>query len=447
MRKVFLLLVMAFSSAAFADRVEYSSTPLGDVVAFLGPKFDHPIIIGADLSNKRISLYGSYETSEQLEFLLQRAVESVGLNYVVDGGVATITSVRMPEVSSKFEAPAFLQGNADSAPMVVMPPEQMPVVADEPVINHVYPLRYVQSAYVVDAVMPAFAQDKGAGRPILVSLPTSNSLVFAGTQAQFDLMNMLLPEVDKPRQQVLITAVVAELSDSQFRSLGANIKGVFGDLSVASVTMSKRSDLGTELTFSGPKLSAFVQAVENSGDSQVLSTPQLLVMNREKASIVVGQNVPFLTGSTTSAATPAENPYQTITRQDVGLTLDVEPTITPTGDVELVIKQTASSVSNDRTASDIITNTRRLNTKISLHDGAGVLLGGLRQHTTEESVSGVPGLRSIPWLGRLFEYRSTNKKTTNLVVLISARVFQNSTPTTANGEHSASRLERALGKS
>ena len=446
MRKLVMLLVMAFSSAALADRVEFANMPLEEVVKFVGPKFDHPIIIGADLSNKKISLYGSYETPQQLEFLLQRSVESVGLNYVIAADVATISSVKMPDVDVDFERPALLQGDADSAPFVVMPPEQMPEV-EEPVINHVYPLRYVQSAYVVDAVMPAFAQEKGAGRPILVSLPTSNSLVFAGTQAQFDLMNTLLPEVDKPRQQVLITAVVAELSDSNFRSLGANLKGAFGDLSLASVTMSSRSDLGTELTFSGPKLSAFVQAVENSGDSQVLSTPQLLVMNREKASIVVGQNVPFLTGSTTSAATPAENPYQTITRQDVGLTLDVQPTITPTGDVELVIKQTASSVSNDRTASDIITNTRRLNTKITLHDGAGVLLGGLRQQTTDESTSGVPGLRSIPWLGRLFEFKSTSKKTTNLVVLISARVFQDSTPTTANGEDSASRLERALGKS
>lgn len=446
MRKLMMLLVMAFSSAALADRVEFANMPLEEVVKFIGPKFDHPIIIGADLSNKKISLYGSYETPQQLEFLLQRSVESVGLNYVIAADVATISSVKMPDVDADFEQPALLQGNADSAPFVVMPPEQMPEV-EEPVINHVYPLRYVQSAYVVDAVMPAFAHEKGAGRPILVSLPTSNSLVFAGTQAQFDLMNTLLPEVDKPRQQVLITAVVAELSDSQFRSLGANLKGAFGDLSLASVTMSSRSDLGTELTFSGPKLSAFVQAVENSGDSQVLSTPQLLVLNREKASIVVGQNVPFLTGSTTSAATPAENPYQTITRQDVGLTLDVQPTITPTGDVELVIKQTASSVSNDRTASDIITNTRRLNTKITLHDGAGVLLGGLRQQTREESVSGVPVLRDVPYLGRLFGFKSTTMKTTNLVVLISARVFQDSTPTAANGDDSASRLERALGKS
>ena len=90
MRKLILFLVVTFSSSAFADRVEFANTPLDDVVKFVGPKFDHPIIIGADLSGKKISLYGSYETPEQLEFLLQRSVESVGLNYVIAGDVATI---------------------------------------------------------------------------------------------------------------------------------------------------------------------------------------------------------------------------------------------------------------------------------------------------------------------------------------------------------------------
>ncbi|MGE8459089.1 MAG: maturation protein, partial [Pseudomonas alloputida] len=292
MRKLFLLLVMAVSPAAFAERVEFANTALEDVVRFVGPKFDHPIIIGADLSNKKISLYGSYETPEQLEFLLQRAVESVGLNYVIAADVATISSVKMPDVAEKFDAPDFLQGNTGTAPMIVMPPDQPVVAAEEPAINHVYALRYAQSAYVVDELAPAFAQGKGEGRPLLISLATSNSVVFAGSKAQFELMNTLVGEIDKPRQQVLITAVVAELSDNNFRSLGANLKGAFGDVKLASVTMASRSDLGTELTFSGPKLSAFVQAVENSGDSKVLSTPQLLVLNREKASIVVGQNVP-----------------------------------------------------------------------------------------------------------------------------------------------------------
>ncbi|QLG93142.1 hypothetical protein HZF02_14940 [Pseudomonas yamanorum] len=107
--------------------------------------------------------------------------------------------------------------------------------------------------------------------------------------------------------------------------------------------------------------------------------------------------------------------------------------------------QSASSVSNDRTASDVITNTRRLNTKIKLRNGDGVLLGGLRQQTTEDTVSGIPGLRNIPWIGRLFEYRSSNTKSTNLVVLISAKIYEDSAPSRVHGIDSASQLNGALG--
>lgn len=443
MRGLFLVLVLLFSPAAFADRVEFADSPLGDVIGFLAPKLERPVVIGADLSNKRISLYGSYESPQQLESLLQRAVESVGLHYVISDEVATISSVVMPGPSAKFSPPDLLKSGLDSPVSIVMPADTEPKT-DLPMINHVYTLRHAQSSFALDVLLPHLTALRGDERPILMALPTSNSLVFSGTQAQFDLMNVLIPEIDRPRQQVLITAVVAELSDNDYRSLGANFKGAFGNLSAGSLTLANRSDLGIELTFSGPRLSAFVQAIQDSGNNRVLSTPQLLVLNREKASIVVGQNVPFLTGTTTSAATPADNPYQTITRQDVGLTLDVVPFITPNGEVELDIKQSASSVSNDRTASDVITNTRRLNTKIQLRDGDGVLLGGLRQQITEEAVSGIPLLRDIPGVGRLFEYRSTSKRSTNLVVLISARVFQSSTPTQANGVESSLRLKSAL---
>src|SRR5690606_18926037 len=102
---------------------------------------------------------------------------------------------------------------------------------------------------------------------------------------------------------------------------------------------------------------------------------------------------------TTSASTPASDPYQTISRQDVGVTLDVTPYITPSGSIELRVIQSASSVSDDRTAADIITNTRRISTRVQLQDGGGLLLGGLRQEQTDSSVSRIPLLGDIPYLG------------------------------------------------
>lgn len=439
MRYFWLGLLFLFSSYSYADRVEFSNAQLGEVVSFLAPKLNRTIVIGADLSSKQVSLYGSYDSPEQLEILLQRAIESVGLYYSVSGEVATISSVVKSSPSAyspSSDVDSQFAGSFDTS---------APAPIDRYEVSHVFKLAHIQSSFAVDSLMPFFSAEQGGTRPLLMASPTTNSIVFSGSPSQLEVMTMLVAEIDHQRAQVLITAVVAELSDTDFESLGANFRAANDRLNIGSVTLKNRSDLGVELTFSGPRLGAFVQAVQNSGKNKILSTPQLLVLNREKASIVVGQNVPFLTGTTTSAATPADNPYQTITRQDVGLTLDVTPFITPNGDVELDIKQTASSVSNDRTASDVITNTRRLNTKIKLHDGDGVLLGGLRQQTTEDTVSGIPGLRNIPWIGRLFEYRSTNNKSTNLVILISARVYHDSTPSRAHGLDSASKLNGALG--
>lgn len=440
MRAYCLCVLLLFSSYSFADRVEFSNAQLGELVAFLAPKLERTVVIGADLSAKKVSLYGSYDSPQQLEFLLQRAIESVGLFYSVSGEVATISSMvqSSPSTYSISGDEAFYESGPAPAPMETAP-------ADRYAVSHVFKLSHVQSSFAVDALLSFFSTEQGATRPLLMASPTTNSIIFSGSPSQLEVMRLLVSEIDHQRAQVLITAVVAELSDTDFESLGVNIKGTADHLSAGSLTLKNRSDLGVELTFTGPRLGAFLQAVQNSGNNRVLSTPQLLVLNREKASIVVGQNVPFLTGTTTSAATPADNPYQTITRQDVGLTLDVTPFITPSGDVELDIKQSASSVSNDRTASDVITNTRRLNTKIKLRNGDGVLLGGLRQQTTEDTVSGIPGLRNIPWIGRLFEYRSSNTKSTNLVVLISARIYDDSAPSRVHGIESASQLNRALG--
>ncbi len=253
-------------------------------------------------------------------------------------------------------------------------------------------------------------------------------MIITATQSQIAAVRRVLEEIDRPRRQVVITAVVAELADDDFESLGLNVGAAFGgdshDVSLSGRAVASRdvSDLGFSLTFSGPTLSAFLQAVKSTGRNRILSTPQLLTLNREAASIVVGQNVPFITGETTSAATPASDPFRTISRQDVGVTLSVRPFITPSGSIELQVEQSASSVSSDLSASDIITNTRRINTTVQLQDGGGVLLGGLRSQESEQSASRVPFLSSIPVVGRLFRFDSTRDRATNLVVLLTARV-------------------------
>jgi general secretion pathway protein D len=163
--------------------------------------------------------------------------------------------------------------------------------------------------------------------------------------------------------------------------------------------------------------------LEQSGDGNVLSTPNLLTLDNEEAKIVVGQNVPFLTGQYTNAnvgGSGAVNPFQTIERKDVGLTLRVKPQISENGTVRLQIFQEVSSV--DKTTllspSGITTNKRSIESNVLVDDGSVVVLGGLLQDEYSGNQDKVPGLADMPIFGNLFKSETRARKKTNLMVFL-----------------------------
>lgn len=396
----FLIASALFSpEAKCAERVELYDATLRDFVEWSAKVLDKPIVVGSDISNAPISVFATYDSKADLESLLEKTVTSAGFHLSSSGGTLLISAQPLPESPN--------------------------------LKTKVFQLLYLQSDFAYESIAAvlqsrAEQKDQAAGNFMAVPSPTSNAVIVTGTEKQLDVIASILKEIDKPRRQVVITAVVAELADSDFEELGLNFALDSDRLDVGGVTIrgSDRSDLGFSLTFSGPTLSSFVQAVKVSGNNRILSTPQLLTLNREPASIVVGQNVPFITGQTTSGSTPASDPFQTIVRQDVGVSLEVTPFITPSGAIELQVNQSASSVADDKSAADIITNTRRLTTRVQLPDGGGVLLGGLRSEQTDKSESRVPILSSIPVVGRLFRSTSTRVRGTNLVVLLTASIHR-----------------------
>lgn len=389
---------LLFSFQVYAsEKVAFYDATLRDVVEFSASVLKKSVVVGADISQAPVSMFATYDTPAQLEALLQESVVSAGFYFSSSGGTIRISKDAIPE----------------------------PVTLE----TRLFQLRYLQSDYATQSVRDVMSAQQskdqtGTAATNVTPSPTSNAIIVTGTSRQLDSVAKVLREIDKPRRQVVITAVVAELTDDDYDALGLNVGAGASRLEVSGTALrqSDVSELGFALTFNGPTLSAFLQAVKSTGRNKILSTPQLLTLNREAATIVVGQNVPFITGSTTSASTPAADPYQTIVRQDVGITLSVTPFITPLGTIELKVEQTASSVSDDRTAADIITNTRRIATNVQLKDGQGVVLGGLRGRTQATSQSRVPLLSDIPGIGRLFRYTSRRDQQTNLVVLLTARI-------------------------
>jgi general secretion pathway protein D len=152
-----------------------------------------------------------------------------------------------------------------------------------------------------------------------------------------------------------------------------------------------------------------------------------VTLDNEEAEIVVGQNVPFVTGSysNTGGGTTPTNPFQTIERQDVGLTLKIKPQINEGDAIKLDVSQEVSSVSPSSVgASDIVTNKRSIKTSVMVDDGNVIVLGGLIQDDLKESQQKVPGLGDIPLLGWLFRYRKTTKVKTNLMVFLRPTIIR-----------------------
>jgi general secretion pathway protein D len=163
--------------------------------------------------------------------------------------------------------------------------------------------------------------------------------------------------------------------------------------------------------------------LQQTGDGNILSTPNLLTLDNEEAKIVIGQNVPFVTGSFTNSATGNSgtvNPFQTIERKDVGLTLRVRPQISENGTVKLAIFQEVSSVqaSSINSSTGLITNKRSIESNVLVEDGAIVVLGGLLQDEYSGNQDKVPGLGDVPFFGNLFKNESRSRKKTNLMVFL-----------------------------
>jgi general secretion pathway protein D len=173
-------------------------------------------------------------------------------------------------------------------------------------------------------------------------------------------------------------------------------------------------------------LGVLARALESDADANILSTPNLLTLDNEEAKIVVGQNVPFITGSyaQTGDVTTA-SPFQTIERKDVGLTLKVRPQVSEGGTVKLQIYQEISNLSQTTTvASDLITNMRSIDSTVLVDDGRIVVLGGLISDTTQDGVDKVPLLGDIPGLGYFFKYEKRKRVKTNLMVFLRPYVLR-----------------------
>ena len=286
--------------------------------------------------------------------------------------------------------------------------------------------------------------------------PETNALVVTATQSEFAILEQVIRKLDVRRLQVYVEALIAEVDARTTQEIGvqfgigdgvrADRRGVVGATNLGTNAGTSLAEVlanplaaGAGLSFGyvdgiitlpdGTEvynLNALAKALEGQSDANVLSTPNILTMDNEEAEIVVGQNVPFITGSFSqiSQGTAVENPFQTIQRRDVGLTLRIKPQITEGSAIKMEIFQEVSNVALRGEARDIVTNTRSLSTTIVAENNQMVVLGGLIQDDVSNNVQKVPLLGDVPILGQLFRYKNRTRKKTNLLVFLRPQVIR-----------------------
>jgi general secretion pathway protein D len=289
---------------------------------------------------------------------------------------------------------------------------------------------------------------------IIWAEPETNALVITAPPKTMNSLMSVIDSLDIRRAQVLVEAIIVEVTADKSAELGVNwlvdgtnedqIVGGFiepvGGTSIVDLARAANdpstltaAPRGTtigigRLGSTGINFAAVIRALRGDSDTNIIATPSIVTMDNQEAQIKVAQEVPFVTGQFTSTGGNNNgnvNPFQTITRQEVGTILKITPQINEGDSVMLKIEQESSSIAGTSSgAVDLITNKRTINTNVLIEDGGTIVLGGLIQDTQTAGEQRVPFLGRIPIIGEAFRTRSAKKNKTNLMVFIQPRILR-----------------------
>lgn len=294
---------------------------------------------------------------------------------------------------------------------------------------------------------------QSGGSGFIQADPATNTLIITASDAVYRNLRSVIDQLDARRAQVYIESLIVEVAANKASDLGVQWMAAtgdknsdyrvgaatsFGDKSnnLLNLAAANATKVGSALPGPGLTVGVFRQingqlglgalahALSTDGSSNILSIPNLVTLDNEEASIVVGQNVPFISGQFTTSGTAGANPFQTIERKEVGIKLKVKPQISEGGTVKLAIAQEVSNVDSTSNPAGIITNVRSLATNILAEDGQIIALGGLIGDDSTEGTEKVTFLGDLPIIGNLFKYRSKTRKKTNLLIFLRPTVIR-----------------------
>lgn len=405
------------------------------------------------LSDRRENLDRIETLIARLGSASDRAVEAVRLTH-------SRADELLPVLQSVAAAPAGSSISADprANTIVVAGPAEFRnrmrgVIAQldlpqQQTVSRVVRLSYADARELAEVVRQSTATpgDSGAGQVTVVAEPQSNAILVTAPADRADSIVQAIRALDTRPSQVLIEAVIFEMSAENFSDLSVQFGGILNSAigGGTSFDLDGRNSLiqliaaaragqtvnpggGGMLGYADRNFAALLTAIARERSTRLLSTPAVLTLNNQEAEIIVAQNVPFVTGrfSTVGESAIPEQPFQTIERQDVGLTLRVRPQITQDNTVRMTIAQEVSNLTGSTSAAGgEVTARRRLSTNAMVGDGQVILLGGLIEDSARTSGERVPGLSNLPVLGQLFRGRNVQEGQRVLLVLLRPRVVR-----------------------
>ena len=449
----FVTQVMELNSSVAADLAGLIR-PLVSVNGYIGPSVSANALIVTDTAGnvRRIS-----EIVRQLDTGAKNAHAVVELRYGLAAEIAKVMEQSLGK--QNLESGSQVIADARSNRLVILGTQvarqrliEMARALDTPANaqadnSKVIRLRHSdakQLAEMLDSMSQGLKPVGGSGsskdltpatQVVVKADESQNALVVIAEPAQVRTIENIVRQLDQPRAQVLIHAAIVEISGDINEALGVqwgvNGGDVKGGVTFPGAGSTIAGILGSEgnlklpegaaLKIGSDRFSVLVTALASNARNNLLSTPSLLTLDNQQAEILVGQNVPFKTGSYTTSSSGSDNPFTTVERKDVGISLKIKPHINEGSTLRLEVEQENSEIAptvSGLSTDDLITNKRSLKSTILADDGEIIVIGGLIKDSVRTVESSVPYLGRIPLIGGLFRSSKDTHTKTNLMVFL-----------------------------
>lgn len=424
-----LAVVLLWCSTVQAQLLEMNNAPITEFVNWYSQLSGKGVVLPTNFEG-RITIYNSDVDASNIDSFFISVMASRGYE-VVPGSPLIIKSnpsidVKHTRLNSESEDNNMMNFQEDGSSLDSLldyPIQSVPKFLEMETRTFKFQRITAKSALpVVDIYLKALPT---SGSSVVLDT-ASNALIVTTVKGNLSNIDLFIRDIDVKTEQVLIEAIMFEVGkgssfDFSFAAGKRSDSKIVGGINTTSLSDSITSKGAAFGIFSGNILSLALTAVEGAQDSKILSVPRILTLSGSEGFISSGQNVPIVTGKLVGEGVDAKNPFQTITRRDVGINLRVTPIVLGDGSIMLDLSSNSGSISNVTAASDIILNERTIKTTVQLKDGDTLLIGGLIQHNAINQKDSTPIVSSIPLIGWLFDSTSESETENTMYILIRAR--------------------------